>query len=124
MIATRQPCTGARLRRVEPGDTLYLIARETGVPLEDLIRLNPGVDPLNLEVGSMICVPLEQGLPTGKVPPCESGLYWVISQGETIYLIAQSLGVPVDTLLALNPSVDPANLRPGDSLCLPRTTAE
>lgn len=119
-----QPCPGAKFRRVEPGDTLYLIALETGTTVEDLVRLNPTVDPLNLEVGSVICVPLDEGLPTGAVPPCETGFYWVVSPGETLYLIAQSLGTTLDILLALNPSADPANLRSGDSLCIPAPPEE
>ena len=58
-------------------------------------------------------------LPTGRVPPCESGLYWVIAPGDTMYDIARALGIPLQELLDLNPWADPENLVPGDSLCLP-----
>lgn len=115
----REPCQGATYRRVEPGDTLYLIAQDLGVAVDDLTRLNPGVDPENLQIGSLICVPFSPGLPTGKVPPCESGLYWVIAPGDTLYSIARILGIPLDELMDLNPWADPENLIPGDSLCLP-----
>jgi LysM repeat protein len=113
------PCERARYYTVQPGDTLYLIARDLGVSLDALLRLNPTLDPYNLRVGAMICVPLEAGVPTGNVPPCDSGLYWVISPGETLFSIAFATGTPLETLLALNPSVDPLNLLPGDSVCLP-----
>ena len=119
MEGSREPCQGATFRRVEPGDTFYLIAQELGATVEELLRLNPGVDPENLQVGSLICVPLPPGLPTGRVPPCESGLYWVIAPGDTMYDIARALGIPLQELLDLNPWADPENLVPGDSLCLP-----
>ena len=119
MEGSREPCQGATFRRVEPGDTFYLIAQELGITVDELVRLNPGVDPENLQVGSLICVPLPPGLPTGRVPPCESGLYWVIAPGDTMYDIARALGIPLQELLDLNPWADPENLVPGDSLCLP-----
>lgn len=115
------PCK-TRYRRVEPGDTFYIIARDIGTTTDELVRLNPGVNPDNLQIGTFICVPLEAGVPTGKVPPCDSGFYWVIAPGDTMFSIAEALGVPLQTLLALNTWADPENLLPGDSLCLPRPT--
>lgn len=115
----KPPCAGARFYQVRPGDTYYLIARDLGVTVEEIARLNPNVNPENLQVGSFICVPLQAGIPTGRVPPCDSGLYWVIAPGDTMFTIAQAVGVPLERLLALNPSVDPNNLLPGDSICLP-----
>jgi LysM repeat protein len=119
MSAQNPLCRRARYRRVETGDTFYLIARDLGTTVEEVTRLNPGIDPENLQVGSLICLPLEAGIPVGKVPPCDSGLYWVIAPGDTIFTIAGSLGIPLHTLLVLNPSLDPENLLPGDSICLP-----
>jgi hypothetical protein len=95
------PCEGARLHTVRPGDTFYGLALEIGVSVDDIIRLNPDVDPDNLQVGTLICVPLEPGIPTGRIPPCDSGLYWVIAAGDTIFSISQVTGIPVETLLAL-----------------------
>lgn len=42
---------------VEPGDTLYLIARETGFSVEEILQINPGIIPENLLVGTKICLP-------------------------------------------------------------------
>ncbi|MEX0973987.1 MAG: LysM peptidoglycan-binding domain-containing protein [Bacillota bacterium] len=117
--ANGPPCERARYYTVRPGDTFYLVAKEIGVTVDELTRLNPTTDPDNLQVGALICVPLEAGIPTGRVPPCDSGLYWVIAPGDTMFSIAQSVGAPLETLLALNPTADPDNLRPGDSVCLP-----
>lgn len=43
---------------VQENDLLSLIAQRTCVPEDDLLRLNPNIDPQNLEVGR--CVNLEE----------------------------------------------------------------
>ncbi len=105
--------------RVQPGDTIYSIALATGTTVERLLELNPTVNPENLVIGSVLSLPLHPGLPQGPVPQCESGIYWVVSPGDTLYLIAKEVGTTVEALLRLNPSIDPLNLQPGQSICLP-----
>jgi LysM repeat protein len=39
---------------VQPGDTPSSIAEETGVPLDDILRLNPDLDPQTLSPGQRI----------------------------------------------------------------------
>ena len=45
---------GPRRYRVKEGDTPSSIAEETGVPLEDILRLNPDLDPQTLSPGQRI----------------------------------------------------------------------
>jgi LysM repeat protein len=45
---------GRRRYTVQPGDTPSSIAEETGVPLEDILRLNPDLDPQTLSPGQRI----------------------------------------------------------------------
>jgi LysM repeat protein len=42
---------------VRPGETIYSIARTVGVPVANLLRLNPGLDPRYISVGDVIIVP-------------------------------------------------------------------
>lgn len=42
---------------IQQGDTLYRIANQYGVSVQDVINANPGVDPYNLHVGQIIRVP-------------------------------------------------------------------
>ena len=42
---------------INPGDTYYTLSMFTGVSINDLILANPGVDPNNLQVGQVICLP-------------------------------------------------------------------
>jgi LysM repeat protein len=105
------PCPSGRFWRVEAGDTPYLIAVRIGTTVAELERLNPGIDPYNLEIGQVLCLPAE--------PPCPSGVYWEVAPGDTLYNIALATGTTVERLLELNPRVDPSNLQIGQSICLP-----
>ena len=45
---------GPRRYTVKPGDTPSSIAEKTGVPLEEILRLNPDLDPQTLSPGERI----------------------------------------------------------------------
>jgi len=52
--STAQKTTGRRRYTVRPGDTPSSIAEKTGVPLEEILRLNPDLDPQTLSPGQRI----------------------------------------------------------------------
>ncbi|MBU7007033.1 LysM peptidoglycan-binding domain-containing protein [Phosphitispora fastidiosa] len=56
----KQECPGQVYWIIEPGDTFWKISRIMNIPLEDILKANPGVDPYNLLVGSKVCVPLKK----------------------------------------------------------------
>jgi LysM repeat protein len=111
-MAQRPSCPSGRYWRVEAGNTLYGIAGELGTTVEELLNLNPGIDPDNLQVGQFICLPRE-------FPPCPSGVFWEVAPGDTLYQIAQATATTVDALLAANPGIDPNNLLIGQKICIP-----
>ena len=49
-----RPATAKRVYVVKPGDTLSMIADETGVVLEEIQRRNPDVDPNALQTGQRL----------------------------------------------------------------------
>jgi LysM repeat protein len=51
---TAQKRKGRRRYTVKPGDTPSSIAEKTGVPLEEILRLNPDLDPQTLSPGQRI----------------------------------------------------------------------
>ncbi len=53
-----------RYHIIRPGDTLYKLAAQFGVTVQDLMRLNPGIDPNDLRVGQRIVVGC--GIPGAK----------------------------------------------------------
>ncbi|MFA5537132.1 MAG: LysM domain-containing protein [Bacillota bacterium] len=111
LINTDQNCASGRFYIIKQGETLTSIASKVGIPLALLISLNQGVDPDNLPIGGLLCLPEET--------PCPSGLFWEVSAGDTFYKIAQERGVSVEALRDLNPHVNPNNLQVGQILCLP-----
>lgn len=52
-------------------------------------------------------------------PACESGIYWIVEEGDTFYLISKKLNIPLDKLLKANPDLDPKNLLVGSKVCIP-----
>lgn len=95
---------------VIPGDTLYSIALMYGSSIGLILYYNPGIDPSNLIIGTVLCVPLIQ---------CPEGRYHLVEPGDTFYSVSQLYGIPVEDLMAYNPNVDPYNMMPGTIICLP-----
>lgn len=112
MTQIKPPCASGRYWRVEAGDTLYSIAGSVGTSVNELINLNPRVDPFNLQIGQFLCLPRE-------LPPCPLGVFWVVAPGDTLFLISRATGFTVEALLAANPGIDPGNLQVGQKICLP-----
>ena len=42
---------------IQEGDTLYGISQKTGIPVDQLVAANPGIDPNALQIGSSINIP-------------------------------------------------------------------
>ena len=51
---------------IQDGDTLWLLAQRFRTSVEAIMAVNPGINPANLFVGQVICVPYEGG---ATVPP-------------------------------------------------------
>lgn len=57
-VAPKEKCPkGTIAYTIKKGDTLYLIAKKNNIPLSLLIKSNPGINPNNLIVGEIICIP-------------------------------------------------------------------
>jgi LysM repeat protein len=80
----RKQCSpGTFLYAIRPRDTLYGIANRYNVFLNDLIKVNPGINPYFLIIGQVICIPNGTGnIPAVKEIP-------VIVEGKTEYLQAR-----------------------------------
>ena len=100
---------------IKSGDTIYKLAITYHTTVEAIMRVNPGINPDNLQIGEVICIP------GGIVPPpvCD-GILYTVRPGDSLYSIAEMFKVPFGELLKANPGVDPANLQIGQQLCIPR----
>jgi spore germination protein len=93
---------------VQPGDTLWAIARRRGIALDALMAANALPDPNQLVVGQAIIIP------TPAVPRT-----YAVQRGDTLYAIAQRFGTTVSALVAANRIPNPNLIYPGQVLTIP-----
>ena len=112
---------------VQPGDTMFNIAKRFGVSLEALIRANPQIRNPNMIVPGEIIripggghVPPKPGPGPGPGPGPSPGRRYVVQPGDTMFLIAQRFAVSLDVLIAFNPQIpNPNVLVPGQVVLIP-----
>lgn len=107
-------CPGGTVYTINPGDSLYGLARRFNTTVAAIINANPGITPTNLQLGQQICIPVA---PTPG--PCPGGFVYIVKSGDTFFSIAQRNGIAVAALSAANPGVNPDALRVGQQLCVP-----
>ena len=67
--------------RIKSGDTLYKLAQTYNTTVEAIMELNPGINPKNLQIGQMICIPEQMSR------RCPKGSFeYTIKSGDTFYL--------------------------------------
>ena len=113
--------SGSVQHTVKSGDTLWKLSQEHGVSVQNILDLNPGVDPLNLQIGSTLCIPAASLPLTGTCPNGASS--YIVRAGDTFWNISQNYGVSLQSILDLNPGVDPRNLQIGSTICIPSAVA-
>ncbi len=109
--------TGSTPYTIRSGDTFFLLAQRFNTTVEAIQAANPGVDPNNLQIGQVICIP------TGTTPPCEcpaGTTSYTIRSGDTFFLLARRFNTTVEAIQAANPGVDPNNLQIGQVICIPK----
>ena len=112
------PCPGGTLYTIRAGDTLFSLARRFNTSVDAIMMANPGLDPMNLQVGRIICIP------TASQPgQCPGGFLYQILAGDTYFSLARRFNTTVEALIAANPGVDPNRLMIGQVICIPVTPA-
>ncbi|WP_139488428.1 LysM peptidoglycan-binding domain-containing protein [Brevibacillus dissolubilis] len=107
---------------VQPGESMYGIARRQGIPLSDLLIANPQVkNPKMIRPGLKLRIPHKKTADpsTNRTGQANYSKH-TIKPGETMYGIARRYGVPLATLLKMNPEIkNPRALRSGHVLRIP-----
>jgi LysM repeat protein len=106
---------------IQPGNTLFMLARLFGTTVEAILAVNPQIcDPNLIFPGQVIFIPTAK-FPTP--PPSSPPRFFVVVQpGETLFIIARRHGITLTELLAVNPQiVDPNLIFPGMVVNLPPT---
>jgi LysM repeat protein len=108
------PCPGGTLYTIRPGDTLFSLAQRFNTTVEAIMRANPGLDPENLQVGRIICIPVAP-----QPGQCPGGFLYQIMAGDTYFNLARRFNTTVEALIAANPGVNPDRLMIGQVICIP-----
>ena len=80
MAPPPKECPGI-LYTIRSGDTFYSLAQRYGVTVDLIIQYNPGIDPMRLQVGQVICIPTEVGPPPSPERRC---LVLTVSELEAV----------------------------------------
>jgi LysM repeat protein len=119
--------------QVQPGDTLSGIAAQYGLTVEDILALNPDVNPEALQVGYVLLIPsgtvtptptptLDPSLPT---PTQGDFVVHIVERGDTLGSIAEQYDVSVEAIRESNPdqlSADSDEIFVGQTLIIPLGT--
>ena len=90
---------------------MYGIAKMFNIPLAELLKANPGVDPNNLQIGQRICIPKMQ-------PICPGGTIYTVRQNDTVGTILLRFNISYMDLTLANPNVDFDKLMAGQQICI------
>jgi uncharacterized protein YkwD len=121
--------TPAPLRHTLKADeTLWDIAAEYGVSVEEITTLNQIDDPTTLQIGQSLVIPVTATPSPSPTPrptrqttpkPIASLTFHIIEAGDTLLEIALAHDTSVEALLTVNPMLNPTNLQIGQKLLIP-----
>ncbi|MEC8354541.1 MAG: LysM peptidoglycan-binding domain-containing protein [Planctomycetota bacterium] len=124
-VAKPKPVASTEVYTVQDGDFLITIAEDWfGEPgrHDEIIALNPGVDPTRLQIGQMLKMPRKSQPRTKPVGPTLAANEYRISPNDNFTKIARLLlgdEARASEIAALNPDLDPGNLQVGTVIKLP-----
>lgn len=105
---------------IQPGETLYQIARANNISLADLLAFNPSLDRDHYTAGTSINIPTVSN--ATAAPTATTSSTYTVREGDTLYGIAKAHHIDLAQLRAANPNVD--ILKEGMTLSIPQACAE
>jgi len=96
---------------VQPGDTLFSIAKRFGVDMQELASANNITDPSTIYVGQRLVIPGAAETPAREL--------YKVQPGDTLSSIAQRFGVSLQDLMTANGITDPDAIYVGQVLRIP-----
>jgi LysM repeat protein len=104
---------------VKPGDSLAKIARRHGCSAQELAKANDLKLSSVIRPGQALKLPAKEGT-TAEVAPVAvpSDKSHTIQSGETLSAVSRKYKIPVDSLMAANPGINPKTLKVGQKIRL------
>jgi LysM repeat protein len=113
------PTPTPRTHVVEAGQSLYYIAQQYQVSIDELVELNNIADERSLQVGQVLIVPdspINWGVEENLLPP---QVIHVIQAGETLSGLSYEYDTPIDAIVAANPNVNLDLIYEGQEIIIP-----
>jgi len=120
-VATLAVAADPVIHTVQKGETLYAIARRYDISVESLKKANAKIDENRLFVGLKLTIPVAQAAPAvapGPIVPATSTVEYVVAKGDTLYSIAKSHGVSVDSIVQAS-GMKTTSIKAGQRLRIP-----
>ncbi len=116
--ASAQGCAATYV--VRPGDNLFRIALSFGLPTDVVARANRILNPNQIYVGQVLCIP-GAGYPPPPPPPPPAGscTWYTVKAGDSLGKIALAYGTTIFVLQQANNIRNPNLIYVGMKLCIP-----
>jgi LysM repeat protein/ABC-type branched-subunit amino acid transport system substrate-binding protein len=92
---------------VKPQETLFYLSKKFSVPIELIVKYNPGTDEL-LPIGQVVKIPKTHVVSKAlsmSPQPADTVSTYLVKQGDTLYSLAKKFGVSVADFITLNPEL-------------------
>jgi spore coat assembly protein SafA len=111
-LVGKKPSVSKNVYTVKKGDTMWEIAKDHNVSLDELIDANPQVkNPNVIDIGDKINIPAK----AKKTPKT-----YIVKKGDAMWEIAAKYGVTLTDLEEANPQIENSNLiYPGQKINIP-----
>lgn len=122
-----------RVHEVQAGETMSDIAASYDISVEQILALNPEVDPELIQVGEVLLIPAEAATPgpasvaesDGPTPTPKDFVVHIVESGETLISIAEQYNISVDLLRTANDlAANEENIQADQSLIVPLSTLQ
>lgn len=104
------------LHTFKKGETLFSLSRIHNTTVDELLKINPDIDPSTIKEGQIIYIPKSPS----PVLQADEYIYHKVRRKETLYSISRRYGLSVDELKKHNPELYTSTLKTGTILNIPR----
>lgn len=105
-------CPHGAFYALQRGDTLLRVSRRVGLTMKQLLIANPYLNPGRYKPGQVIVLPARR----------EGEGVYTLRSGERLFDALRHLHIDITTFCILNPGMRPMDVRPGQTINIPRDT--